>query len=106
MAPPITYEIECKQYVAFMAGSGRPAASIGPNDAKIDNPPMLFVFGLKVDGILHRIVLGHKARAANAARRFARRYWHIVNSVFLFMSVKACACFTIGAESCPIQSCI
>jgi quinohemoprotein ethanol dehydrogenase len=46
VAPPITYEIDGKQYVAFMAGSGRPAASVGPNDAKIDNPPMLFVFGL------------------------------------------------------------
>ena len=37
---------------------------------------VLFVFGLKEDGTLRRIVLGHKARAANAACRFARRYWH------------------------------
>ena len=46
VAPPITYEIDGKQYVAFMAGAGRPAATIGPNDAKVDNPPMLFVFAL------------------------------------------------------------
>jgi len=46
VAPPITYEIDGKQYVAFMAGAGRPAASVCPNDARIDNPPMLFVFAL------------------------------------------------------------
>jgi quinohemoprotein ethanol dehydrogenase len=46
VAPPITYEIDGKQYVAFMAGAGRPAGGVGPNDAKIDNPPMLFVFSL------------------------------------------------------------
>jgi quinohemoprotein ethanol dehydrogenase len=46
MAPPITYEIGGKQYVAFLGGLGRPAASVGPNDDKIDNPPMLFVFEL------------------------------------------------------------
>jgi quinohemoprotein ethanol dehydrogenase len=45
-APPITYEIDGKQYVAFMAGQGRPAAIVGPNDAKVDNAPMLFVFAL------------------------------------------------------------
>jgi quinohemoprotein ethanol dehydrogenase len=46
VGPPITYEIDGKQYVAFMAGSGRPAAVVGLNDAKVDNPPMLFVFAL------------------------------------------------------------
>jgi quinohemoprotein ethanol dehydrogenase len=46
MAPPITYEVEGKQYVAFQGGLGRPATTVGPNDAKIDNPPMLFVFAL------------------------------------------------------------
>ncbi len=46
MAPPITYEIERKQYVAFMGGAGRPATVVGPNDAKVDNPPVLFVFAL------------------------------------------------------------
>jgi quinohemoprotein ethanol dehydrogenase len=46
MAPPITYEAGGKQYVAFMGGLGRPAAVLGPNDDKVENPPMLFVFGL------------------------------------------------------------
>jgi hypothetical protein len=46
VAPPITYEIDGKQYVAFMAGAGRPAGVAGPNDAKVDNPPTLFVFAL------------------------------------------------------------
>jgi quinohemoprotein ethanol dehydrogenase len=49
MAPPITFAVDGKQYVAFMGGLGRAATIVGPNDAKeakIDNPPMLFVFGL------------------------------------------------------------
>jgi len=46
MAPPITYEVDGKQYVAFQGGLGRPATTVGPNDAKIDNPPMMFVFAL------------------------------------------------------------
>jgi quinohemoprotein ethanol dehydrogenase len=46
MGPPITYEIDGKQYVTFMAGRGQPAANVGPTDAKVDNPPMLFVFAL------------------------------------------------------------
>jgi hypothetical protein len=32
--------------VAFQGGLGRPATTVGPNDAKIDNPPMMFVFAL------------------------------------------------------------
>jgi quinohemoprotein ethanol dehydrogenase len=48
MAPPITYEVGSKQYVAFMGGLGRPANVTGPTDAKVDAPPMLFVF--EVDG--------------------------------------------------------
>jgi quinohemoprotein ethanol dehydrogenase len=48
MAPPITYEAGGKQFVAFLGGLGRAANVVGPNDAKIDNPPMLFVF--EVDG--------------------------------------------------------
>jgi quinohemoprotein ethanol dehydrogenase len=43
-APPITYMVDGKQYVAFMAGVGRPPQTVGPTDAKVDNPPMLFVF--------------------------------------------------------------
>lgn len=46
MAPPITYEVDGKQYVAFQGGWGRPAATVGPNDAKVDHPPILFVFSL------------------------------------------------------------
>jgi quinohemoprotein ethanol dehydrogenase len=48
MAPPITYEADGKQYIAFMGGMGRPAPAVGPNNAKVDYPPMLFVFA--VDG--------------------------------------------------------
>jgi quinohemoprotein ethanol dehydrogenase len=46
MAPPITYEVDGTQYVAFEGGLGRPAPTVGPNDAKIENPPMMFVFAL------------------------------------------------------------
>jgi len=46
MAPPITYEVDGKQYVAFGGGLGRPASTVGPNDAKVDNAPILFVFAL------------------------------------------------------------
>jgi quinohemoprotein ethanol dehydrogenase len=46
MAPPITYEIGGKQYVALMGGVGRPPNVVGPNDAKVDAPPLLFVFEL------------------------------------------------------------
>jgi quinohemoprotein ethanol dehydrogenase len=46
MAPPITYEADGKQYVAFMGGLGRAATIVGPNNAKIDGPPMLYVFAL------------------------------------------------------------
>jgi hypothetical protein len=38
--------IDGKQYVAFMAGAGRPAQQVGPTDAKVDNPSMLFAFEL------------------------------------------------------------
>lgn len=46
MAPPITYEAGGKQYVAFQGGLGRPATVDGPNDAKVDGPPVLFVWAL------------------------------------------------------------
>jgi quinohemoprotein ethanol dehydrogenase len=46
VGPPITYEVDGKQYVAFLAGAGRPAGTVGPTDAKVDNPPMLLVFSL------------------------------------------------------------
>jgi quinohemoprotein ethanol dehydrogenase len=43
-APPITYMVDGTQYVAFLAGAGRRPQQAGPTDAKVDNPPMLFVF--------------------------------------------------------------
>ena len=63
MAPPITYEADGKQYVAFQGGLGRPAATVGPNDDKIENPPMMFVFAL--DG---KAVLPKPAPAPNRAQ--------------------------------------
>ncbi len=46
MAPPITYEVDGKQYVAFAGGLGRTATIVGANNAKVDYPPILFVFAL------------------------------------------------------------
>jgi quinohemoprotein ethanol dehydrogenase len=46
MAPPITYEADGRQYVAFGGGLGRPATIVGPNNAKVDGAPMMFVFTL------------------------------------------------------------
>jgi len=46
MAPPITYEVDGKQYVAFGGGLGRAANVLGPTNASVDNAPMLFVFTL------------------------------------------------------------
>jgi quinohemoprotein ethanol dehydrogenase len=46
MAPPITYEVDGKQYVAFGGGLGRAATIVAPNNEKVDNPPILFVFAL------------------------------------------------------------
>jgi quinohemoprotein ethanol dehydrogenase len=46
MAPPITYEIDGKQYVAFGGGLGRAATVVAPNNAKVDYPPTFFVFTL------------------------------------------------------------
>jgi len=46
MAAPITYEVDGKQYVAFGGGLGRAANAQGPNNATVDNAPMMFVFTL------------------------------------------------------------
>ncbi|HTA43638.1 MAG TPA: PQQ-dependent dehydrogenase, methanol/ethanol family [Bryobacteraceae bacterium] len=46
MGPPITYEVDGKQYVALVGGTGRPANIVGPTDAKVDFPPLLYVFEL------------------------------------------------------------
>jgi quinohemoprotein ethanol dehydrogenase len=44
--PPITFLLDGKQQIALMAGSGRRPMPSGPNDAKVDNPPLLYVFAL------------------------------------------------------------
>ena len=44
MAPPITYEIDGKQYVAFLGGMGETKA--GPTGATVEHPPLMFVFAL------------------------------------------------------------
>ena len=69
MAPPITYEVDGKQYVAFIGGMGRQATAVGPNEAKIDYPPWgSFVF--EVDG------KGEMPKAAPAASSgTGRRAW-------------------------------
>jgi quinohemoprotein ethanol dehydrogenase len=46
MAPPVTYEVDGKQYVVFQGGLGRLATIVGPNDEKVDNPPIMFAFAL------------------------------------------------------------
>jgi quinohemoprotein ethanol dehydrogenase len=46
MGPPVTYEVDGTQFVAFMGGRGRLATEVGPNDAEVDDPPLLFVFTL------------------------------------------------------------
>ncbi len=46
MAPPVTYEVDGKQYVAFQGGLGRLATIVGANDEKVDNPPIMFAFAL------------------------------------------------------------
>ena len=46
MAPPITYEVDGTQYVAFGGGLGRAAPNNGPTDEKAENAPMMFVFTL------------------------------------------------------------
>ena len=46
MGPPITYEVDGTQYVAFVGGLGRANSVFGPNDDKVENAPMLFVFAL------------------------------------------------------------
>ena len=69
VAPPITYEIDGKQYVAFMAGRGRAAGVVGPTDAKIDDPAMLFVFALDGKAALPAPVPPPRRRRAAPAVR-------------------------------------
>jgi quinohemoprotein ethanol dehydrogenase len=44
--PPITFLIDGKQHVALMAGLGKRPTPSGPTDAKVDNPPLLYVFAV------------------------------------------------------------
>jgi hypothetical protein len=46
MAPPITYEVDGTQYVAFAGGLGRPNSTFGPTSDTVENAPMMFVFAL------------------------------------------------------------
>jgi len=64
MAAPITYEVDGKQYVAFGGGLGRAANVVGPNDAKVDNAPIMFVFTL--DGTMELPAAPPPATPANA----------------------------------------
>ena len=56
MAPPITYEIDGQQYVAFLGGAGHNTGT-DPTDAKVDYPPMLFVFALDGKASFPRLLL-------------------------------------------------
>jgi quinohemoprotein ethanol dehydrogenase len=44
--PPITFTVDGKQRIAMLAGLGRRPTPSGPTDAKVDNPPLLYVFEL------------------------------------------------------------
>jgi quinohemoprotein ethanol dehydrogenase len=46
MAPPITYEVDGRQYVAFGGGLGRANSVVGPTNDTAENAPMMFVFAL------------------------------------------------------------
>jgi quinohemoprotein ethanol dehydrogenase len=46
MAPPITYEVDGTQYVAFAGGLGRANSTFGRTSDKVENAPMMFVFAL------------------------------------------------------------
>jgi hypothetical protein len=44
--PPITFTVDGKQRIAMLSGLGRRPTPSGPTDAKVDNPPLLYVFEL------------------------------------------------------------
>jgi hypothetical protein len=46
MGPPITYQIDGKQYVAVMGGVGTVTGNAGPGNAATQNPPRLLTFVL------------------------------------------------------------
>jgi quinohemoprotein ethanol dehydrogenase len=46
MGPPITYEIDGKQYVALMGGVGQVTGNAGPQNSATPNPPKLLTYVL------------------------------------------------------------
>ena len=46
MGPPITYQLDGKQYVALMGGVGTVIGNAGPQNASTATPPKLLVFAL------------------------------------------------------------
>jgi quinohemoprotein ethanol dehydrogenase len=46
MGPPITYQLDGKQYVALMGGVGTVVGNAGPQNAATPTPPKLLVFAL------------------------------------------------------------
>jgi quinohemoprotein ethanol dehydrogenase len=46
MGPPMTYEVDGKQYVALMGGVGQVSGNAGPQNAGTSTPPRLMVFTL------------------------------------------------------------
>jgi quinohemoprotein ethanol dehydrogenase len=46
MGPPITYQVDGKQYVALMGGVGTVIGNAGPQNAATPTPPKLLVFAL------------------------------------------------------------
>jgi quinohemoprotein ethanol dehydrogenase len=54
MGPPITYELDGKQFVALMGGVGGVTGNAGPGNAATSNRPQLLVFTLDGKGKLPR----------------------------------------------------
>jgi hypothetical protein len=46
MGPPITYQVDGKQYVALMGGVGTVIGNAGPQNSSTATPPKLLVFAL------------------------------------------------------------
>jgi quinohemoprotein ethanol dehydrogenase len=44
--PPVTYQIDGKQCLALVAGSGRSPMNPGPTTSAVENRPLLYVFEL------------------------------------------------------------
>ncbi len=46
MGPPITWQLDGKQYVSLMGGVGKVTGNAGPGNVATDNPPRLLTFVL------------------------------------------------------------